>query len=436
MLGPLPILREMSPKLLLSAAVALASVLSAAGQELSPLAPKPNWAELEPYQQTITREEFSRLLNEVYAPKDAARDFIQVGEQEATIRTAANPPATLVLRFAANPGEAKAAPRIWRTPAELGPAPAGQPLAGVKIAIDAGHLGGTWAKMEQRYFQIGESRPVVEGDMTLRVAKMLVPRLKELGADVKLVREAEQPVTKQRPAALRAVAQKELGRTQSASPPTASSSAAERDDEREQAELLFYRVSEIRERARLVNETIRPDLTLCLHFNAEAWGDPARPDFVPRNHLHILLNGSYGPSELRHEDVRFEMLMKLLTRCYPQELAAGSAAVDAMVKQTLLPAYRYTTPNAIMVGGDGYLWARNLLANRLYRTPVIYFEPYVMNSEVVWARVQAGDYEGEYLVGGVMRKSIYREYVDGVVNGLVAYYAKARPAAMPTQDHP
>ncbi len=193
--------------------------------------------------------------------------------------------------------------------------------------------------------------------------------------------------------------------------------------------MLFYRVSEIRDRAKIVNEKIRPDLTLCLHFNAEAWGDPAHPEFVPRNHLHILLNGCYSAGELRHDDVRFDMLLKLLGRCFPPELAAGTAAATAMAKATGLPAYSYTTNNALMIAGNRYLWARNLLANRLYRTPVVYFEPYVMNSEVTWERVQAGDYEGEYFIGGAMRKSIFREYADGVVEGLKEYYSKGRAGA-------
>ena len=49
-----------------------------------------------------------------------------------------------------------------------------------------------------------------------------------------------------------------------------------------------------------------------------------------------------------------------------------------------------------------------------------------MNSADVVARVAAGDYEGKKVVNGIERPSIYREYVDGVVEGLVEYY-KAAP---------
>lgn len=415
----------MSPNLVLGLALVIFAARAAFGQMLSPLAPKPNWAELEQYQETITREEFTRLLAEVYAPHGAARELIEIGPEAAQIKTSLNPSETWTLRFAGAAAETKPVPRFWKTPAELGPAPEGRPLSGAKIALDPGHLGGVWAKMEQRHFQIGESRPVVEGDMTLRVAKMLVPRLHALGAEVHLVRDAQEPVTKERPETLRFLSRPESGAppASQATPETPTILPALPKDE---AELLFYRVSEIRERAKIVNEKIRPDLTLCLHFNAEAWGDPTHPEFVPRNHLHILLNGCYSAGELRQDDVRFDMLLKLLGRCFPSELAAGAAAARAMAKATDLPAYSYTTNNALMIGDNRYLWARNLLANRLYRTPVIYFEPYVMNSEVVWARVQAGDYDGEFQIGGKLRRSIFREYADGVVEGLIEYYAKAR----------
>src|SRR4029077_10569199 len=61
-----------------------------------------------------------------------------------------------------------------------------------------------------------------------------------------------------------------------------------------------------------------------------------------------------------------------------------------------------------------------------YRCPVVYCEPYVMNSKDAFARIQAGDYEGTRTINGIERKSIYREYADSVVDGLVDYYLKAR----------
>ncbi len=116
------------------------------------------------------------------------------------------------------------------------------------------------------------------------------------------------------------------------------------------------------------------------------------------------------------------MLLKLLNGSAPEELGVAEAVAPALATATGLPPFQYKGPNAEHIGNSPYIWARNLLANRLYECPVVYIEPYVMNSPEVFARVQAGDYEGTRPFGGVERKSIFREYADAVADGLAAYY--------------
>ena len=41
--------------------------------------------------------------------------------------------------------------------------------------------------------------------------------------------------------------------------------------------------------------------------------------------------------------------------------------------------------------------------------------------------MRAGDYEGTREVAGKRRSNIYEEYVDGVVDGVLEYFKKARP---------
>jgi hypothetical protein len=108
-------------------------------------------------------------------------------------------------------------------------------------------------------------------------------------------------------------------------------------------------------------------------------------------------------------------------------LALADTVAGVMAKATQLPPFEYpTTLTTTKVGTTGYVYARNLLANRLYRCPVLYCEPYVMNSRDGFARIQAGDYEGTRNVNGVERKSIFREYADSVTAGLAEYYRSAR----------
>lgn len=401
-------------------------------QRLSVLSDPPAWSALDAFQETITRGEFFRLLETVYAPNGAWKECIELDGTAARIKTTLTPPTEFRLRFAEDTPSAKKTPRTWRPASALGPASKTKPLAGMKIAIDPGHIGGEWARVEERFFQIGESIPVREGDLTLRVAELLAPQLRKLGAQVTLLRDQPQPTTTARPETLREEARTELQRLGVTAPRETYDPAVRNDPGRGQtvqwqSEILFYRFSEIRQRAHLVNDKFKPDLVLCLHFNAEAWGDdPQHPVFVPRNHLHLLVNGNYSAAELRNDDVRFEMLLKLLGRSYPEELAASETVAAAMAEATHLPPYEYTTPNAIRTGSSRYVWARNLLANRLYRAPVLFLEPYVMNNQEVWQRVQDGDYEGWKLSAGALRKSIYREYADAVAEGLARHFAEAR----------
>ncbi len=117
------------------------------------------------------------------------------------------------------------------------------------------------------------------------------------------------------------------------------------DPEREksiqwEAERLFYRISEIRTRARLVNDVLQPDVTLCLHFNAEEWGDPAKPALVEKNHLHLLVSGNYSAGELRYDDVRFEMLLRLLSRVHEEEIPLAETVAGSLARATALPPLR------------------------------------------------------------------------------------------------
>ena len=376
---------------------------------LSALADTPNWQELNRYQSSISRTNFLRLMDEVFTVSPAWRAFFKVSDQAVEIETA--PGESFQLRFGPE-GVESPPPRYWRSCLDLPPAAADQPLEGLKIAIDPGHIGGSWAKMEERWFQIPGSPPVQEGDMTLQVAKLLKPKLEAMGALVTLVREKTEPVTPLRPELLRGEAGK--------------SSAG--GDIVKLSERLFYRTAEIRARAKLVNETIRPDLVLCLHFNADAWGDPAAPTLVPKNHFHMILNGAYTDDEIALADQRHELLLKLLQGIHTEETQLAMATATAFVERTGMPPYIYFggVGSARNIGGNPYLWARNLLANRIYHCPVLYYEPYVMNSEEDHARMIAGDYEGLREVAGRPRPSIFREYADAAALGLQRYYTSNR----------
>jgi len=391
------------------ARTALALLLLAAplaAQRLTPLAPKPDWSSLNRFQHTITSEEFSRLLTQIYAPRDAWREYFTIADDHATVVTSPGKP-PFRLDFASDPAGAKPVPRYWGT---------NRSLRGLRIALDPGHLGGEWARMEERWFRIGDHKPVTEGDMTLHVARLLKKELERHGAKVSLIRDSTKPATHLRPEKLRQEAAASLRDRGRPVNPASLKSESER---------LFYRTAEIHARARKVNREVKPDLVLAIHFNAEGWGHPDRPTLVEANHLHLLVSGCYSARELAYEDQRYNLLVKLLNRSFDKEVAVSREVAHAMARATGLPPYDYkNNPAAIPVGRTPYVWARNLLANRLFECPVIYLEPYVMNNQEVHDRIQLGDYPGRRNINGTARESIYREYVRGVVEGLVAYYGR------------
>lgn len=380
----------------------------------------PDWHVLDAFQHLVSREAFTAALIGHFTVGDRWRDAIHLTPDAAEIATGLPAPhAVYRLQFAPTP-PAGAPPRWWRTAREMPPAPTARPLAGVHIALDPGHLGGPWARIEERSLEVAGQPPVREGDLTLQLARQLKTRLEALGAKVSLIRDSHDPLTPWRPESLLPYA-----RTQC---PPGSTETPE-----QLAQRLFYRTAEIRARATRVNNDLKPDLVLCLHFNADAWGDPANPLLVDHSHLHLLVNGAYSDDELSEPGQRFQMLLKLLQGTHTAEIDLATDVAAEMATTTGLPPFQYTADakNARAIPQQPYLWARNLLANRLYQCPVVFLEPYVMNSRTDHARLVAGDYDGLREIAGAPRPSILREYTDGLIAGLTRHYHRQRPTLPP-----
>ena len=110
---------------ILSAAVAIVHMV--AGANISPLAAKPRWQTLERYQETITHDEFTRLLQNVYATRGFG-DLIEIDEDSARIREDRDANTFFTLRFAQERPH-KLPPQYWRQIDQLGPTPDVKPLA-------------------------------------------------------------------------------------------------------------------------------------------------------------------------------------------------------------------------------------------------------------------------------------------------------------------
>jgi N-acetylmuramoyl-L-alanine amidase len=360
-----------------------------------------DWSALEHYQQTISRAEFEGLLAGVYCPSGALTNCLSYGTNSVTVFSGSERTNTLfTLRFSS----------ATRSVAH-------HPVSFKRIALDPGHIGGEWTRMEERFFERGNDRPVQEAVLNLTAASLLKARLEAAGVEVFLTKDNFEPVTDKRPEDFRAQAEQEIPLTRFDAFPPLDREAARADMVRKRAENLFYRSSEIAARARLINEQIKPDLTICIHFNAVEWDECQ--SLVDDNRLVVFVHGDYLASELKDDDQKLRLFSKLLERSHTAELTAAAAIATAMASATKLPPVEYG-PNSgsIHIGDNPYVFARNLAANRLYNGPVVFLEPYYMNNRVVYERIQLGDYEGTRDVNGTRMKSIFREYADSVADGL------------------
>jgi hypothetical protein len=414
-------------------------LLSARAGQLSPLAPTPNWSTLDGYQRTISRQEFTRLINQVYSIDGAFWNYADIDDKSVVLYsdTARKHP-LFTLHFAGS--ESSCAPRPYTYKTQATSTDPSRPLKGIRIALDPGHIGGDWAKLEARYFKLGDDPPVLEAKLNLITCQILAQQLQAEGADIIWAKRDYEPVTDLRPSDLRREAIAAL-----AKPPQKKASgyvpsflfgiqqprtgrhpteAATEDSIEYEAALLFYRVAEIRARGDVVNKQ-HPDLTICVHYNADDWGDDPdhHPVLVAHSRLVIFTNGAYEKSELAYDDYKYDMMRKLLDRTAAQEERGCALVGQSMLDTLKYPPEDYPgTYFAHHVTDVPSVYARDLLANRIYHGPVIYCEGPYMNARDAYYRIIAGDYLGLRTIQGQSVLSIYRDYATSVDKGVLKYF--------------
>lgn len=314
----------------------------------------------------------------------------------------------------------------WRSPEDI----RGQredpalPLSGLHLALDPGHIGGAWAEIEGRHFTIKPGDlPVREGELVLEVAKLVEQAVSEMGGRVSLLRQANRPLNPRPPEAYFEAAAARVPL------PEAFTWAAFWDyGERLRREMrqMSVIIGELQERARLVNEVVRPDALISLHINAAPW--PVRKDgsikyaLVNSNHSHVLIFGCLSEAELSKPRQEEQLRRKLSNESGRIERELGQALGVSLAEWTGLPASSYSGRNAVRLpGATPYLWARNLLLLRTVDCPVVLLEPYIANNGETYARIQQAlrDRQGKLPLSDA---DILLEYANAVVEALLVVY--------------
>jgi len=322
------------------------------------------------------------------------------------------------------------------------------PLAGLHLALDPGHIGGEWAAREWRDFVIGaEDFRVREGELVLEVAQSVRDQLQALGAKVTLLREDLEPINTKPPLDYfeRAIAD--------VSPPKDETIDAFKEYGlalRNRTIRLAIVNGEILERARRVNEELKPDALISLHINAASWpvatavapkagsaiedtsaalaekvaSEVPQLQLVDTNHVHVLIFGCLSASELSSPEQQEGLIKKLLNGSAAEERALGRALGAALLEGTQLPASVYDRQNAILLDADRpAVWARNLMLLRLAECPTVLLEPYVANSKPVYPRIQKA-LAARATDGALPEDDILVEYTDAVVAGVLQMYGE------------
>src|SRR2546428_3370508 len=133
--------------MLLVLAVSLSALTGHAADNLGVLGAHPRWNVLENYQETITHDDFFRLIENVYCAHGIGADLLAIDDNSARILTNREANSFFTLRFAHDQASSKRVPRLWRTAKSLPPLTEGKPLSDLRIALDPGHLGGKWSQM-------------------------------------------------------------------------------------------------------------------------------------------------------------------------------------------------------------------------------------------------------------------------------------------------
>lgn len=403
-------------------AVFFVSLLGAAASPiLSTLAPPPDWKQLEPYQRTITRLQLTRWINETYSPDGGFWKYTQLNDHELILFSDLLHTVPLFrLELAPERPDCRPAPHLF-APIRSHESTPSLPLRGIKICLDPGHVGGEWAKMEERFFQLGSDPSVEEASLNLWTCEHLAQLLQQAGAEVSWAKHELKPVTPLRPADCRDAAFLSLfvsGDFLQILTPDQIELRMQK-----QAEAVFYRTAEIQARAAVVAQAA-PDLTVCLHYNAAPWGAPSKPSMVPQSKLVVFVTGAFSERELIYDDQKFNLMKKMLDQTAPLELGAAEAIAKSMRGSWSFLPEKYVGWNAVFkVGTEPMVYARNLLANRLYPGPVVFVEGPYMNAMDAYPRLIAGDYPGVRLIAGKNQISIFQEYATIVFKGLMDYFA-------------
>ena len=368
------------------------------------------YEDLKIYQKTRSREFVETRIQKLLLKNQDLNAFFKISETEFRIYSSAqdkeNDTPEFVLEFGSEPVPAREAevPFHVNSESEL-------PLQGLRVALDPGHIGGDFARPEQRYIHMKDKPEVQfdEGTLTYLTAIYLRNLLEEKGAEVLITRNgmgmaAGLSYIKWREQELEnAIAAKVASITDAEKKMTTATWWKSPEAEAKVIRLMFN-TFDMRVRAEKI-DNFNPHLTLMIHYNS-GW-TKKEGDFdltSPKNYNIAFIPGSFMTGELPTQEDRINFVRLLVSQEIDADIALSSIVLKKVSETTeILPIQNeeeldyvetqrsekeikegtqlnYLRRACLPTGVTG-IYARNLGMTRMVEGPMCYMESLCQDNE-------------------------------------------------------
>ena len=364
---------------------------------------KIDFTDFDAYQFSFTKEEISYKIK-TYLEKDSQIcNFYKLTEKALYIGDLASHKIDYILYFNNNDEQKERNVKINY-----------KNLKGAKIAIDPGHFGGDYAKLEQRYVKIPKKEtktgtPIIfdEGTLTYLTALELKNLLEAKGAIVFLTREKIG----------KGAIKKDFFEWLRENPNLWASTKVLPKLFRE-----YYNREDLICRAEKINE-FNPDITVIIHYNAHLTKEEKqRKVFVTKTNYNLaFIPAAFCSGELNNPKDRYEFLRLLLTDNIEKSLKLSQCLVNQFVKKLKVPLInddeKVSYKKACLKQEEG-IYSRNLALTRLIHSPLCYGETLIQNNEYEIYKLT----ENNDKIGNISCSSRIKEVANAYFIGIEQYF--------------
>lgn len=320
-----------------------------------------------------------------------------------------------------------------------GPLLTDKPLDGFRIALDPGHMGGSfWDQKTGKFLKINSSGLISEGEIALHACLLLARDLRQLGAEVLITRTSLQPVSDlpHETFDLTAFAQHKIKISTDLKwfdqllkriPVIGSNPFQPIDESRELRRLqsedmrypYFISIADLAARADKIN-TFKPQMTVVLHFDAF---ETVRLQHR-KNWVRAYVPGNLQPHELATREQRFLAMRTLFDghRWVESNVFTASIVKNLSIATKVALKTDPTDFGAIKIA-DG-VYARNLALNRLVSEGVMaYVEALCYDYAPEFNRLKRKNRRAEIDGIPIHYSSRLEDVVDGIRQGILEYVA-------------